>query len=555
VTAIMPARAIGGREEAAFVRALADEARNVAMAGQGQRNHALNTAAFNLGQMVAAGWGSAAAVEHELTAAALAAGLRQPEIRKTIASGMKGGMANPRPPLTDRMPAVLDQSPIAVINGMTVDMSTGEVLDEGEEEDEAAPPIDEALTRIGGVLGEVVEWIVATARYPNRRLALAAALPICGTLMARRMATPTGAGLHLYVIATYPTGGGKQHPIDAIDRLFRATNLQRHIGPSQFMSLSALVRHAQQCPLSICPQDEFGAMLAKIGHPRASGHEIGISGVLRSLWGTGFGTYRTPAYASMASQEIVSPALSLFGPTTAQELYAALTGKDVVNGFLNRFLVIDGGARVPQRQPQYDLRDTPVSLASQLMSLYLAGEPPSGNMGSLCKNIAPDPTPIRAAWADASAFDVYQSLSAEIVRRMDADPENEAFFGRTAEIALRCATIRAVGDDPRSPALTQDHMEWGAMLAMQSANRLLGDAARYMTDQLGAAEFERKLLSKLRTAPGRCLTLRKLHRDMSRHFRFANDLERALAALEKSGIVRLQSQAMPGGLRKIVSLI
>jgi hypothetical protein len=550
-----PPPAIGAREQAAFAVALDSEVTLVAQAPLGQRNGTLNTAAYNLGQMVGAGWGARGTVENALTEAALAAGLRQPEIRKTIESGLRAGIATPRPPLTPR--AVAPATPIVTINGLTVDGATGEVLAEEEpEEDESdAPPIDEVLTHVGGVLGQVIDFIVASARRPNRRLALAAALPLCGTLIGRRMATPTNAGTHLYVIATYPTAGGKQHPIDAIDRLLRATNLHRHLGPQSFMSMSALIRHIQSKPLSICAQDEFGALLAKIGHPRASGHEQGISAVLRTVWGASFSAYQTPAYASASSTEILAPALSLFGPTTPQELYAALTGKDIVNGFFNRFLVIDGGDRVPECEPKADLRNPPAALVAGLTALYLAGEPPAGNLGSLCKNIAPDPRPVSVPWGDASAAQAYAELAITITERMDADPENAALLGRTAEIALRCATIRAVGDDPQRPRVTRLHMDWGAALALQSSARLIGDVARYMTDALGAAEFERKLLSKLRAAPGRALTLRLLHRSMQRHFRFANDLERALGALEKSGIIRIKEDKVPGGVRKTVILL
>ena len=59
----------------------------------------------------------------------------------------------------------------------------------------ATPASDELepYTRdVPGVVGEIIEWIVATARRPNRVLALAAAIPLVGTLIGRRVAGPTG---------------------------------------------------------------------------------------------------------------------------------------------------------------------------------------------------------------------------------------------------------------------------------------------------------------------------------------------------------------------------
>src|SRR5262249_13741585 len=104
--------------------------------------------------------------------------------------------------------------------------------------DEKKPPATDELElythNVPGVVGEVVEWILATARRPNRVLALAAAIPLVGTLIGRRVAGPTRSATHLYAVAVAPTGAGKQHPIDCITALMAAAGAQEHIGPSSF---------------------------------------------------------------------------------------------------------------------------------------------------------------------------------------------------------------------------------------------------------------------------------------------------------------------------------
>jgi hypothetical protein len=75
--------------------ALEAECRDVAQTGKGQRNHALNRAAFNLGQLV-----PHILDEHSVTAAltdaALRTGLSPQEIRVTITSGLRAGSRKPR---------------------------------------------------------------------------------------------------------------------------------------------------------------------------------------------------------------------------------------------------------------------------------------------------------------------------------------------------------------------------------------------------------------------------------------------------------------------------
>ena len=76
--------------------ALEREARNVAEAPEGQRNDTLNTAAFNLGQLVAAGALDESVVRAELEKAGTAAGLSEAETRKAINSGLSAGRKEPR---------------------------------------------------------------------------------------------------------------------------------------------------------------------------------------------------------------------------------------------------------------------------------------------------------------------------------------------------------------------------------------------------------------------------------------------------------------------------
>jgi len=72
------------------------EAREVALAPVGQRNHTLNRAAFKLGQLVAAGLVRETIAAEALVAAGLAAGPGQRKIRSTVRRALRAGMGQPR---------------------------------------------------------------------------------------------------------------------------------------------------------------------------------------------------------------------------------------------------------------------------------------------------------------------------------------------------------------------------------------------------------------------------------------------------------------------------
>ena len=86
-----------GAQGAAYaMAALRDEARLVATARPGTRNDTLNRAAFNLGQLAAAGLLPPLAVISALASAAERAGLPEGEVRRTVRSGMTAGARYPR---------------------------------------------------------------------------------------------------------------------------------------------------------------------------------------------------------------------------------------------------------------------------------------------------------------------------------------------------------------------------------------------------------------------------------------------------------------------------
>jgi hypothetical protein len=78
------------------VAALEREAGRVALAPEGQRNHTLNAAAFNLGQLVAGGALDVDDVVSALSTAASRAGLPDREAERTIASGLAAGASYAR---------------------------------------------------------------------------------------------------------------------------------------------------------------------------------------------------------------------------------------------------------------------------------------------------------------------------------------------------------------------------------------------------------------------------------------------------------------------------
>ena len=86
---------LGRGEDAGATRLFAKHIDKLANAKEGSRNELLNKASFVAGSLVAAGRLDRAKVEKQLHETALGVGLGAPEVRRTIESGIRAGLAKP----------------------------------------------------------------------------------------------------------------------------------------------------------------------------------------------------------------------------------------------------------------------------------------------------------------------------------------------------------------------------------------------------------------------------------------------------------------------------
>ena len=402
--------------------------------------------------------------------------------------------------------------------------------------------LPDALTRVPGLVGDITEWISDSARRPQRGLAVLAALCLVGTAAGRRYAGPTMTGTHLYALGLAGTSAGKDHALKAIARVLNASTMGAHLGPSQFMSMSALIKRMTRQPLTLSCIDEFGSFLARINGRKASTHERAITGVLRTAWGSSFDTMAPPEWAGQVGEPIHSPALSLYGVSTAEEFFAALEGGDVFNGFLNRFLIVSTRSRPAEREPTADKMVVPPSIVDRMLAIYQAGSPLSRATAHMGMADKPD---VIVPWADRFAHMRYMAF-AETVERRETDV---AFLARSVEMAQRLAVIRAIGMNPTAPKVTLEDMDWGCEFAEWSAAETATMARDYMSETQHQGEAQRVVRVCRRQE---WKAYREIARALNNRMR-AKDLRELLDGLVDSGALEMQETRPESGGHKIKS--
>lgn len=400
------------------------------------------------------------------------------------------------------------------------------------------------LCKVPGLVGNIAEWITATARKPQPSLSLAMAIGLVGTVAGRKFCGPTQSATHLFMLCTGPTGSGKNAPKKAAQQLLAAAGLNGYIGPSSFQSASALIQHVAQRPASLCVMDEFSNLIGKLNAKNNSTHERAISTEMRQFWTLSFETYEPPRWAAsrdrMQPEPIISPALSLIGLTTADELYTVLQGADVLSGFLNRFTLVATLNNPQDVEPSASVFDPPPALVEGLQAIANVG----GAMAqATMHNLRPDRPLVSVPWDDGIGGFAHRTFKALVATLAEMN-EHEALTQRCAEMAVRLATIRAIGIGGEHARVTVEDMQWGADFALWSTRRLIADVEANMSE----SEWQAKAKFVLRCvtdAAGRRITRGALCKKVNHRFP-ARDLDAIIKGLIETGEVVEISSRTPG---------
>jgi hypothetical protein len=282
--------------------------------------------------------------------------------------------------------------------------------------------------------------------------------------------------------------------------------LDRLCGGSEFLSMPAVINSTVSRPVSLWAMDEFGAMLTRINNKKASGWEASISPMLRRMWSAGYEKIMTPEWASREREAIFAPCLSIFGVSTPEEFLESVSVGDLRNGLLNRMLILPEAHHVPVRDPKIvDLR-LPETLITRLRELR--GGDPASLLIDVCAPATPTGLPpLRLKWDTAAGWaDMAERSWRGLETRLDALAAGEdgggeeiAFFARTPELALRIASIIAVGRG--STTVNVADLAWGTELASRSAHAFMEAFRSHVTgsDHSARVEFVERVMKRERT--------------------------------------------------------
>jgi hypothetical protein len=156
------------------------------------------------------------------------------------------------------------------------------------------------------------------------------------------------------------------------------------------------------------------------------------------------------------------PALSIVGACTAQAFFEALKPSDVEGGFANRAMLLpfEGFKRPPERDVLEGSEEPPEAIVLELKKLM--GKPASILDRKVDEMDVAPPVPSsqrqKIHWDSEEAKAAYFEFSREIDQWEEKDKRKFELGMRSAENAVRCATIVAAGCF--SSTVSSGDIEW-----------------------------------------------------------------------------------------------
>jgi hypothetical protein len=346
------------------------------------------------------------------------------------------------------------------------------------------------LTNPGGVVSDIIDWMVSSSSRPSRELALAATIPFVGALIGRRFAGPTDLRTNFYCVGLASSGYGKDQARTQLKRLMTAAGLDKFGGPNRFMSATALRVSVAAKPSCFCMIDEFGGMMRQINDRKAGIHNLLIRSDLLEMFSSAPTYFEGAAYAGAAPEKIHNPNLCLYGTSTPDDFWGSVSSLNTTDGLLPRFLLFNVTGPKPARVvASKTVYDVPETLVKSCQELALAGRG-MGNLSNIDNGgFASKPTIVNYSADAATELARFEAFIEDAV----CTPESAPILNRAVEHAIKLALTVSVATDWAKPVITGHAMTWAVQLAWLSTCGMVEETSDRISDNAREADLKRIL--------------------------------------------------------------
>ena len=306
------------------------------------------------------------------------------------------------------------------------------------------------LMEVPGLVGDIIQWHMKSAYYPSPIFGLAAgimctALASCNHYLVAAWDTP----LQPYIMLTAPTSAGKGGPLKLLTTFSRRTGMNDVVFrgfQSYYSLLDVLAEESMACWI----WDEAARHIASAKNPNGPDYQI-LTHVLQ-LYGAGNEYVPAMPGRKTAIPDIENPFFTLLATAQPDVLMEAITSSAQETGFMNRFILLDLGDDIPNKNPRRT-NVVPSAVIKHAKKL-INHEPAHGRFTDVTFS--------------EKTFQRFQEFEESSRRR---SMRGELAWGRANQNALIIAGIAAVGVNTKTPVITPEISSWAIKLISWSNER------------------------------------------------------------------------------------
>ena len=346
-----------------------------------------------------------------------------------------------------------------------------------------------------GIIKDIYQYSEQIAQISQPALSLQSALGVGSVAAGRMYKSDMNNFSSLYFMCIAKSGQGKENTKTVIESVLDSSghiDLMAGDGYTSSGAVYSLLRHK---PTHITVMDEFGKRLESIAKSSNSNKEDALQALMEA-WGRCHGTIRPDNYSlmNMSSKQqqeamdrsTIKPAITLMGMSVPKNFYGALSTGRIVDGFLNRFIVVESklprvvGKMVPFREPSHAICEWVRKMRET-----------RNEMEELAKNNSELDFKQRVLTFDNESKDLLTKLAYKLIEEQDALEKDglEVLLSRTREKAMRLALICALADDHHTNIIRSDITKW-AIDYVYYYDQLLVDNCE---DKVAGSETESKI--------------------------------------------------------------
>ena len=317
-----------------------------------------------------------------------------------------------------------------------------------------------------GVLKDIYEYSEEIAHISQPAISMQAALSLGSVALGRMYRTNMNNFSSLFFMCIAKSGQGKENVKTVVETILDHAEYSDLMAGDGYTSSGAIYSLLRYKPTHITVMDEFGKRLESISKSSNSNKEDALQ-ILMETWGRCHGVLRPDNYSMMTltnkqqkevlDRSTIKPAITLVGMSVPKNFYGALSTGRIVDGFLNRFIVVEShvprtvGKMVAFVEPPQSTYDW-VSHVRQV----------DNEMEQISRDNAEMDFKQRVVKFDDDSNALLDSLAYRLVEQQNALEKEglEVLLSRTREKAMRLALIGALADDRRTKVIKGDITKW-----------------------------------------------------------------------------------------------